>query len=101
MRQMRREFQAWVRPNMRTTAHKRQNPRGASDAAAGVRFRLVEPTECLNRTRLLRALVSAFAVVLNPRGSQTSQAVLVDGGLPIEKLIDAQCIAGASLFETQ
>ena len=51
--------------------------------------------------RLLRALVSAFAVVLNPCGSQTSQAVLIDGGLPIEKLIDAQCIAGASLFETQ
>jgi hypothetical protein len=41
----------------------------------------------------------ALAVVLDPGGAQTSEAVFIDGGLPVQKFIDAQCVAVTGLFE--
>src|SRR5690606_28099371 len=44
---------------------------------------------------------SAFAVVLDPGCAQAGKAVLVDGGLPVQELVDAQCVARAGLLEAQ
>ena len=53
------------------------------------------------RALILMEGALAFAVVLYPGGPQTGKAMLVDGGLPIEEFVDAQCIAVARLFEAE
>lgn len=46
-------------------------------------------------------LLSAFAVVLNPSRPETGEAMLVDGGLPVEELVDTQSISRAGFLEAE
>src|SRR5262245_20297923 len=46
-------------------------------------------------------LVALLAVLLDARGAQASETMLLDRGLPGEKLFDRQRVAGAGFFERQ
>ena len=51
--------------------------------------------ECSERKAL------AFSIMLDPGCAQSGKPVLVDGSLPVEELVNAECVAGAGLFKRQ
>ncbi|MDB5540859.1 MAG: hypothetical protein JWQ89_2586 [Devosia sp.] len=47
------------------------------------------------------ARASAFAVVLNPGRPQACEAVFVDGGLPVEELVDGESVTLAGFLKAE
>jgi hypothetical protein len=49
--------------------------------------------------QIFRFWESLLAILLNARGAQPSQAMLIDGELPGEEFVDRQRVAAAGLLE--
>src|SRR5687768_15199204 len=59
------------------------------------------PAETRPARLKLKCARLVLPVVLDPGRAQTCEAVLVDGGLPVEELVDAEGVAGASFLERE